>query len=100
MWLRTWLIVGTLLLVALTSLEVFWRTQGHSATVIDDIALWAEQAIDVLDVLEGAGDDVAVLAIEEVGYPTDPRPIWHSRTWFPPSEMSFELVRHRTGASA
>jgi GntR family transcriptional regulator len=46
------------------------------------------------------GADVAVLEIVEIGYTTDTRPIWHSRTWFPPSEMSFELVRHRTGASA
>lgn len=45
------------------------------------------------------GADVAVLEIEEIGY-TDTRPIWHSRAWFPPSEMTFELVRHRTGASA
>jgi GntR family transcriptional regulator len=46
------------------------------------------------------GPDVAVLEIVEIGYTTETRPIWHSRTWFPPSEMSFELVRHRTGASA
>ncbi len=46
------------------------------------------------------GADVAVLAIEEIGYTSDTRPIWHSRTWFPPSAMTFELVRHRTGASA
>lgn len=55
---------------------------------------------DVDHPVNALGDDVAVLAIEEVGYTTDTRPIWHSRTWFPPSEMSFELVRHRTGASA
>lgn len=46
------------------------------------------------------GADVAVLRIDETGYTDDPRPIWHSRTWFPPGAMNFELIGHRTGAFA
>jgi GntR family transcriptional regulator len=46
------------------------------------------------------GADVAVLRIDETGYTDDTRPIWHSRTWFPPGAMNFELIRHRTGAFA
>ena len=54
-----------------------------------------------LDHLAGSlGADIALLRIEEIGYTDDTRPIWHSRTWFPPGAMNFELVRHRMGAFA
>lgn len=36
-----------------------------------------------------------ILVIEEVGYNTDERPIWHSYEYYPPSKMTFELIRHR-----
>ena len=36
-----------------------------------------------------------VLRIDETGLDAHHRPIWHSRTWFPPGAMSFELMRHR-----
>ncbi|MFQ5557352.1 MAG: GntR family transcriptional regulator [Acidimicrobiales bacterium] len=42
---------------------------------------------------------VPVLLFEEVGYTNDNEPIWHSRNWFPPSAMRFELIRHRSGAT-
>lgn len=41
-----------------------------------------------------------LLAFEETGYTADNRPIWHSRSWYPPSEMRFELVRRRSGRGA
>ena len=37
-----------------------------------------------------------VLRIDETGLDAHHRPIWHSRTWFPPGAMSFELMRHRS----
>lgn len=55
---------------------------------------------DVDHTASSLGADVAVLRIEEIGYTDDTRPIWHSRTWFPPGAMTFELIRHRTGAFA
>ena len=37
-----------------------------------------------------------VLRIDETGLDVRHHPIWHSRTWFPPGAMSFELMRHRS----
>jgi GntR family transcriptional regulator len=37
----------------------------------------------------------ALLAFDETGYTADNQRIWHSRSWYPPSEMRFELVRRR-----
>lgn len=37
-----------------------------------------------------------VMRIDETGLDEHHRPIWHSRTWFPPGAMSFELMRHRS----
>lgn len=39
-----------------------------------------------------------VLRIDETGYTATSRPIWHSTSWYPPSEMRFQLIRHRTAA--
>lgn len=36
-----------------------------------------------------------VLFLEEVGYSSDELPLWHSRSYFPKSQMSFDLVRYR-----
>jgi len=41
-----------------------------------------------------------VLRIDETGLDERHHPIWHSRTWFPPGAMSFELMRHRSRALA
>jgi len=41
-------------------------------------------------------NSVPVLRIDETGLDEHHRPIWHSRTWFPPGAMSFELMRHRS----
>ena len=41
-------------------------------------------------------NSVPVLRIDETGLDEHHRPIWHSRTWFPPGAMSFELIRHRS----
>ncbi len=41
-------------------------------------------------------NSVPVLRIDETGLDEHDRPIWHSRTWFPPGAMSFELIRHRS----
>jgi len=41
-------------------------------------------------------DMVPVLRIDETGLDEHHHPIWHSRTWFPPGAMSFELMRHRS----
>ncbi len=41
------------------------------------------------------GPTTAVLRFDEVGYSPTNRPLWHSRNWFPPGEMSFGLIRCR-----
>lgn len=38
---------------------------------------------------------VPVMEITEIGYTADNTPIWFSRNWYPPSDMQFQLVRHR-----
>lgn len=38
---------------------------------------------------------VAALELDEVGYGRDNDAVWHSRNWYPPSDMRFELVRRR-----
>ncbi len=40
-------------------------------------------------------DLVPVMEITEIGYTADNTPIWFSRNWYPPSDMQFQLVRHR-----
>ncbi len=39
-----------------------------------------------------------VLRFDEVGFGVDSSALWQSYTWFPPGEMSFELIRHRPGS--
>ncbi len=41
------------------------------------------------------GPVTAVLRFDETGYSPTNRPLWHSRNWFPPGEMSFGLIRCR-----
>lgn len=38
---------------------------------------------------------IAVLELDEVGYGRDNDAVWHSRNWYPPSDVRFELVRRR-----
>ncbi len=49
MWLRTWLLASLLFLGMVASLEGYWRSLGHFATVHDDPALWAEMRTRVDD---------------------------------------------------
>ena len=39
--------------------------------------------------------DHPVLYLEEVGYNADEQPLWHSHSFFPKSQMSFDLIRYR-----
>ena len=41
-WLRSWLLAMTLVLICLGGWESFWRLQGYVPTVEDDLGLWAE----------------------------------------------------------
>ncbi|HEC09531.1 MAG TPA: GntR family transcriptional regulator [Acidimicrobiales bacterium] len=41
------------------------------------------------------GPVTAVMRFDETGYSPTNRPLWHSRNWFPPGEMSFGLIRCR-----
>lgn len=41
MWLRTWLLIITLVLICMGSWESFWRLQGYIPTVEDNLGLWA-----------------------------------------------------------
>lgn len=43
-----------------------------------------------------AATTTPVMRIDETGLDEHHHPIWHSRTWFPPGAMSFELMRHRS----
>jgi GntR family transcriptional regulator len=58
----------------------------------------AELGTDVDHPAAHLAADVPVLRLEEVGYTAATTPIWHSHSWYPPGSMSFELIRHRTGA--
>jgi len=40
--------------------------------------------------------ETPVLVIEEIGYNSEERPVWHAEEFFPGSAMTFELVRYRT----
>lgn len=60
----------------------------------------AELGTDVDHPAADLAGDVPVLRLEEVGYTAATTPIWHSQSWYPPGSMSFELIRHRTGASS
>jgi GntR family transcriptional regulator len=70
---------------------------GH-ATVAQLARLHAELACDIdhPQAPTRSSKGVPVLRIDETGLDEQHRPIWHSRTWFPPGAMSFELMRHRS----
>ena len=76
----------------------FLEDLGGVRTASQVARLEAHLGSDVDHPASSLGADVAVLQIEEIGYTSENRPIWHSQTWFPPGAMSFELIRHRTGA--
>ena len=76
----------------------FLEDLGGVRTASQVARLEAHPGSDVEHPASSLGADVAVLQIEEIGYTSENRPIWHSQTWFPPGPMSFELIRHRTGA--
>jgi DNA-binding GntR family transcriptional regulator len=58
--------------------------------------LHAELACDIDHPRAPTAENIPVLRIDETGIDPHNRPIWHSRTWFPPGAMSFELMRHRS----
>jgi len=80
----------------------FLETRAGLRTAAQLARLHAELACDIDH--PGAPVDtptnIPVLRIDEVGLDEHQRPIWHSRTWFPPGAMNFELMRHRSRASS
>ena len=40
-------------------------------------------------------NSTAVLQMDETGFTLDHRPIWHSRNWYPPGPMRFQIARQR-----
>ena len=47
MWLRTWLLTAFLVVMVLGAAELAWRSQGHRASVVDDLDLWSEQRAQI-----------------------------------------------------
>ncbi len=42
--------------------------------------------------------DSPMLRFDEVAFTNENTPIWHSQNWFPPGEMTFDLIRQTQGA--
>lgn len=40
-------------------------------------------------------DSVPVLQLDETGFTVDHRAVWHSRNWYPPGPMRFQIARQR-----
>jgi len=78
----------------------FLETRVGLFTTAQLARLHAELAEDIVHPrAPGAGaTPLPVLRIDETGIDEHNRPIWHSRTWFPPGAMNFELMRHRSRA--
>lgn len=67
-------------------------TSAHLARLHAELA----SDIDHPEAPKASATSTPVLRIDETGLDEHHHPIWHSRTWFPPSAMSFELMRHRS----
>ena len=76
----------------------FLETRAGRYTAAQLARLQAELASDIDH--PGAPTDAStttpVMRIDETGLDEHHHPIWHSRTWFPPGAMSFELMRLRS----
>ena len=79
-------------------LFAFLEQRAGHVTVAQLARLHAELACDIdhPQAPTPSTNNVPVLRIDETGLDEHHRPIWHSRTWFPPGAMSFELMRHRS----
>jgi hypothetical protein len=40
-WVKSWIFAIVITASLLLSLEIFWRSNGHSPTIVDDQRLWA-----------------------------------------------------------
>ncbi len=76
----------------------FLETRAGLYTSAQLARLHAELASDIDHprAPDASSTNIPVLRIDETGLDEQHRPIWHSRTWFPPGAMSFELMRHRS----
>ena len=76
----------------------FLETRAGLYTSAQLARLHAELASDIdhPEAPNVSDDQYPVLRIDETGLDEHHHPIWHSRTWFPPGAMSFELMRHRS----
>ena len=78
----------------------FLETDAGVSTTAQMARLHAELACDIdhPHAPTETATSIPVLRIDETGLDEHQRPIWFSRTWFPPGAMTFELMRHRSRA--
>jgi hypothetical protein len=73
-------------------------TSAKRFTADDLTVTYVLHAIPVSVLGMSIATDSPRLRFDEVASTNDNTPIWHSQNWFPPGEMTFDLIRQTQGA--